>query len=124
MNLDGEIHRGEFYITIQNTVTEKQEIDKVLNVLTSSCVFLETLTSTSLTVLGTLTLIQLDLWKNKVQSILTSHSQLAHLLLFLDPRSGDDDEERDLFLLSFFRSGERDRDLKKGGITLKYVSCT
>ena len=60
-NLDGEIHGGEFYITIQNTVTEKQEIDKVLNVLTSSCVFLETLTSTSLTVLGTLTLIQLDL---------------------------------------------------------------
>ena len=66
MNLDGEIHRGEFYITIQNTVTEKQEIDKVVNVLTSSCVFLGTLTSTSLIVLATLTLIQLDLWKNQV----------------------------------------------------------
>ena len=64
MNLDGEIHRREFYITIQNTVTEKQEIDKVVNVLTSSCVFLGTLTSTSLIVLATLTLIQLDLWKN------------------------------------------------------------
>ena len=61
MNLDGEIYRGEFYITIQNTVTEKQEIDKVVNVLTSSCVFLGTLTSTSLIVSATLTLIQLDL---------------------------------------------------------------
>ena len=46
------------------------------------------------------------------------HPQLAHLLLFFDPRSGDDDEERDLFLLSFFRSGERDRDLKKGDISV------
>ena len=46
------------------------------------------------------------------------HSQHAHLLLFFDPRSGDDDEERDLFLLSFFRSGERDRDLKKGDVSV------
>ena len=63
-DLNGKIPRGESYIKILNTVTEKQEIDKVLNVLTSSCVFLVTLTSTSLIVLATWTLIQLDLWKN------------------------------------------------------------
>ena len=45
------------------------------------------------------------------QSVWLACSQFNLLLLF-DPRSGVDDEDRDRLLLSFFRSGVRDRDLE------------